>query len=156
MENTERKALILSAMQGRKLHVIGHDISLKLSSQETGGNCYVFEAMSPPGFGVPPHVHQHEDEIGYIIEGEYEIYLDGMVSIVTAGATLNFSRHISHGFRNVGKQSGRVLFFVTPGVNFEKFFNELSSLPANIPPDLEKVAEIFKRYNIELIDSPDS
>lgn len=65
MESTKGKALIVPVMQGRKMHVIGHDVSLKLSSHETGGNYYVFEAVSPPGAGVPPHVHEHEDEIGH-------------------------------------------------------------------------------------------
>lgn len=35
--------------------------------------------------------------------------------------------------------------------NAAKFFDELSRLPSNVPPDPEKVAEIFGRYGMEIL-----
>ena len=118
---------------------------------ETGGDFYVFEALTPPGVGVPPHVHQHEDEILQVIEGEFEIFLDGKTHNATQGAVINFPRFIPHGFSNIGKKPGRTLFTVIPAANFGKFFEELSALPADEPPDMAKVAEIFQRYDIEIL-----
>ena len=43
--------------------VLGIEVTLELTRPETGGDYYVFEASTPLGFGVPPHAHQHEDEI---------------------------------------------------------------------------------------------
>jgi len=148
------KAQKVPAMHGRKMHVIGIDIRLTLSSPETGGNYYVSKAVTPPDVGVPLHVHQHEDEIIHVIEGEYDICLDGKFHKATTGAVLNFYRHIPHAFRNVGQEPGRALFVVTPGMNFEKFFEELSALPANAPPNLANVAQLFKRYDINILDLP--
>jgi quercetin dioxygenase-like cupin family protein len=134
--------------------VLSIEITLKLTTSETGGVFYVFEALTPPGVGVPPHVHRLEDEILQVIEGEFEIFLDGKTHIVTQGAVMNFPRFISHDFSNIGKRPGRALFTVIPGPNFENFFEELSTLPSDVPPDMAKVTEIFKRYDIEILTPP--
>lgn len=134
--------------------VLGNEITVKLASPETGGDFHVFEAVTPPGVGVPPHVHQHEDEIIQVIDGEFEIFLDGKTHTATQGAVINFPRFISHGFRNAGKTPGRAIFTVIPGANFEKFFEELSALPGDRPPDMARVAEIFRRYDIEILAQP--
>ncbi len=134
--------------------VLGNEITVKLASPETGGDFHVFEAVTPPGVGVPPHVHQHEDEIIQVIDGEFEIFLDGKTHKATQGAVINFPRFISHGFSNIGKKPGQAIFTVIPGTNFEKFFEELSALPGDRPPDMVRVAEIFKCYDIEILAQP--
>ncbi len=154
MPNQGRKGIVIPSNEGRKMMVIGQEITLKLASSETGGDYYVFEALSPPGAAVPPHVHQHEDEILQIIQGEYEIFLDGKTHKARRGAVINFPRFVPHGFTNIGKELGRALFTVTPGANFEKFFEELSALPVNAPPDMVRVAEIFKRFDIAILEPP--
>lgn len=149
----EKEALVVSAGEGRKMRVIGNDVIVKLTRQETGGEYYLFEVITPPGVGVPPHVHQHEDEIIEVIEGEYEFMLGERTYIVTAGALVHFPRHMPHAFRNVGAKPGRTLWTVIPGANFEEFFEELGALPEG-PPDLEKVAAIFVRYGMEILPPP--
>src|SRR6185503_12024187 len=136
---------------GRKVSVLGIEIMLKLAKPETGGDFYVFDSLTPPGAFVPPHVHQHEDELIQVIDGEFEIFLDGKTHKATAGAVINFPRLIPHGFKNVGKKDGRAIFTVIPGTNFEKFFEDLSALPSGQPPDMARVAEIFRRYDIEIL-----
>jgi uncharacterized cupin superfamily protein len=74
--------------------VLGNEVILKPTNSATSGGYYVFEATTPPGAGVPPHVHQHEDEIIYIIEGEYEVFLDGRTHKASNGAVINFPRFI--------------------------------------------------------------
>jgi mannose-6-phosphate isomerase-like protein (cupin superfamily) len=139
---------------GRKLTVIGLEITLLLDCAQTGGAYYTFIGVLPPGTGVPPHVHQHEDEVVHILEGEFEVFLDGKVHRASAGAMLYFPRHVPHGFTVVGKSTGRAFFVISPGGNFERFFTELSALPANQPPDMAKVVEIFGRYDIQFLPKP--
>jgi len=45
--------------EGRKMTVIGTDITLMLDYAQTGGVYYTFIGSLLPGTGVPPHVHQH-------------------------------------------------------------------------------------------------
>lgn len=156
MQALTKTPLVVEAGQGKKMNVIGNQVTLRLTSQETGGEYYVFEAVTPPGVGVPPHVHQHEDEIIEVIEGEYEFLLGDEMYRVTSGALVYFPRFIPHAFKNVGARPGLTHWTVIPGANFEKFFAELGSLPADGSPDLGKVAEIFARYDIELLPPPEA
>lgn len=133
---------------------LGNEIRLKLSSSETGGALYVFEILTPPGVFVPPHVHRHEDELLHVIEGEYEIFLDGRTYKAGPGALVNLPRLSPHGFGNVGKKPARAVFTIVPGANFERFFEELCALPADEPPDLVKVTEIFNRYGMAMVEMP--
>ena len=140
---------IITSSEGKKMNVVGHEATIKLSSDRANGN-YVFEVVSPSGMGIPPHKHDQEDEIIYIQSGEFEIFLDGKLSQAKAGDLLNFTRGTSHGFKNTGSLAGKTLWFVSPGANFEEFFNHLGSLPPG-PPDLEKLAELFQRYGLPLL-----
>ncbi len=90
MQNPTGKPVVVPAFEGRPLHVIGNEVTQKLTFQETNGAYYVFEAVTPPGGGVPPHVHRHEDEVIYVLEGEYEFMLGAEKFKATAGAVINF------------------------------------------------------------------
>lgn len=146
-----RVPAFLEGAKGRHLNIIGHDVTVKLTDAETAGAAYVFEDVCPPGAGVPPHVHHREDEILTVLEGEYEVFLDGKTFTATPGAVANFPRFVPHGFRNTSRRPARALFVVTPAESFAKFFEELSALPSHVPPDPAEVAEIFGRYGMEIL-----
>ena len=154
MEHPIGKPMLVPANEGRKMFALGNEVKLKLSSSETGGDLYVFEILTPPGVVVPPHVHRHEDELIHVIEGEYEIFLDGRTYKAGPGAVVYFPRLSPHGFGNISKKPTRAVFTIVPGANFEKFFEELCALPADEPPDMAKVTEIFNRYDIEILEPP--
>ena len=102
--------------------MLGHQVTPKLTCRETDGEYFVFEAVTPPGVGVPLHVHRHEDEFFRVLDGEFEFQLDQQIQRVTPGAMVTFPKNIPHAFRNVGTKPGRTLWTVMPGANFEKFF----------------------------------
>ena len=145
----KRKALPLSPE--RKLLVLGHEITIKLACSETKEEYFVFEAVTPPGAGMPLHVHRYEDEFVRVLEGEFEYQLDQQIQKITPGAMVGFPKDIPHAFRNVGTKPGRTFWTVMPGANFEKFFAELGSLPADTQPDTGKVTEIFNRHDITIL-----
>lgn len=147
----DRMPALLQPTEGRHLSVMGHDITVKLTDAATAGEAFVFEDVCPPGIGVPLHMHQREDEILVVLEGEYEVFLDGKTFTANKGAIANFPRYVAHGFRNSRERPARALFVVTPGRSFANFFDELSSLPSNPLPDPEKVAKIFGRYGMEIL-----
>lgn len=149
-----KEASVVQAGQGRPLNILGHSATVKLGLQETDGEYYVFEVVTPPGHGIPPHVHSKEDEVIQVIGGEYEIMLGGQTYQAGAGTTLHFPRTIPHAFRNVGSTPGTTLWTVIPGANFEQFFEELGALPAGGPPDMAKVVAIFAKYGMEVLPPP--
>ena len=151
MQTEAKKPMADPSSGGRKIFVLGHEITLKLAGRETAGEYFVFEAVTPPGAGMALHVHRHEDEFFRVLDGEFEFQLDKQIQKVTTGAMVGFPKDIPHAFRNVGTKPGRTLWAVMPGANFEKFFEELGSLPAEREPDMGKVTEIFNRHDIKIL-----
>jgi uncharacterized cupin superfamily protein len=150
---TAHPASVVLPGEGRQLNELGHTAIEKIGSAETGGAYYSFEVLSPPGLGIPPHVHSREDEVIYVVEGEYEISLGGRLFRAGPGSVLNFARGTAHGFQNVGATEGRTLWVVTPGASFEQFFHELAQVPPG-PPDVPALAALFGRYGMELLPPP--
>ena len=149
METLQKNPQIIWKNEGKKLNVLGHDVTVKLKSEDTNDS-YVFEVITPAGNGIPPHVHQDEDEVIYVQSGEFEVMIGGDVFRASGGEYLNFIRHVPHAFRNVGSLPGKTLWFVNPGKKFEAFFEELGALPAG-PPNLENVARIFGKYGMTIL-----
>jgi len=52
-------------------------ITHKLTSQQTGGACCLFESVFDPETGNRLHVHGREDEIAYVLEGALEVRFSG-------------------------------------------------------------------------------
>jgi quercetin dioxygenase-like cupin family protein len=154
MSTESKQAATIAAGQGRQLNVLGHTVTVMLGSAETRGDSYVFEVISPAGGVVPPHVHEHEDEYGYIVEGVWEVFLDGRTGEAKPGAVIHCPRRTSHGFRNVGPTPGKMVWLSTPGAAVERFFDELGALPADAPPDMQKVVGIFTKYDIQVLPPP--
>jgi quercetin dioxygenase-like cupin family protein len=154
MPDRKPNPLVVPPSGGQRLLVIGQETTVKLSAADPGRSAYVFEAGSPPGSSVPPHVHQHEDELLRVLEGEFDIFLDGKNYKAGVGAVINFPRLVAHGFSNTAHRPARAMFTVTPGENFDRFFQELSKLPADQPPDPAKVAEIFSRWGLTILGAP--
>jgi quercetin dioxygenase-like cupin family protein len=156
MNTRNCKPTVLRPEEGRKIKVLGMEVTLKLSSLETAGGYFLFDGVVGPGDRVPPHVHHREDEIIQVLEGELEIFLGRRTFKAPAGAIAFFPRDVVHAFANVGNAPANVRFLATPGANFEKFFEELSALPADQPPDMAKVMEIFDRYGLPIVAEPAS
>lgn len=154
MNHPNHKPAVFQAAEGRKLTVLGQEILVKLSSSETGGAYYLFENAVAPGSVVPPHVHSREDEILEVLEGELQVSLNGKTFRAPAGTVAFLPRNVVHGFGNLGSTPAKGRFLAIPGANFEQFFNELSALPADQPPDMAEVMDIFARYGLPIIADP--
>jgi mannose-6-phosphate isomerase-like protein (cupin superfamily) len=148
------RAYLVRPGEGEQLHALGLTAIEKIRSADTNGVCYAFEVIAPPGFGIPPHVHHLEDEVLYVIEGEYAIVLGEERLRAGPGSVLNFTRGTAHGFESVGPSAGRVLHVVTPGSSFEQFLHELVQLPPG-PPDIPALAALFGKYGMELLPPPE-
>jgi quercetin dioxygenase-like cupin family protein len=135
---------------GQVFRVFGQSVTERITAEQSGGASYVFEEISPPGTGVPPHRHLHEDEIVQVLEGRLEVTLDSVVSVAEAGAILHLPRGSVHGFRNSGPADARTLWVVPPGANMQALFRILSTFPEG-PPDLDRLAALNTAHGIETV-----
>src|SRR5579859_2792533 len=87
---------------------------------------------SPRPVRHSPHVHEHEDGVIYVVEGEFAIWLDGETIHASAGATIHCICGVPHGFQNVGATPGNPLWNVIPGAQFETFFTVWSSVQSSL------------------------
>ena len=142
-------APVVTPTTGEKKNILGHTVTVKLRSDDAAGN-YVFEVITAPGMGIPPHSHTDEDEVIYVQSGTFEVVIGNETFIAGPGTWLNFKRPLPHGFKNIGDQPGKTLWFVDPGAKFEAFFNELGAFPPG-PPDFPKVAALFAKYGMTIL-----
>jgi quercetin dioxygenase-like cupin family protein len=81
----------------------------------------------------------------FVLEGDYELLLDGVWHKIPAGQAVLATRGGVHTFRNAGTTSGKMLVLVTPA-GMEKYLEEISVL--TMPQDTEQLMAISSRYGI--------
>lgn len=148
MTKPDRQPIVVRRGEGR---CFVEGLTCRISSASTGGAYCAFEVVTPPGDGVPLHVHSGEDEVYYILEGEYEIRCGGSVFTVDAGAMAVLPRNVPHAFRNVGKTPSRTLTIFIPG-GFDVFVQELNNLAGIDASDQVKRDAIRRKYGIRMVD----
>ena len=132
----------------KRFTVFGEPVEILISGEETGGASTTFTQASPPGGGPPPHSHKNEHEMFYVLEGEYEFFLNGDRRKLALGDAIHASRGSLHTFRNIGTADGKLLIVTVPG-GFEKYLEEIS--PLSIPQDMERLIDISTRYGISFV-----
>ena len=158
----EKGVTRLETGEGRSLWVLGGLVTRKVSSEQTGGAYSLFETVTQPGEGVPPHLHHREDELFYVLEGEFEFFDNGRTEIGGPGTFIYVPKGNLHGFTNVGSIPGRMLNSQTPGGYHELFFEEIGEEATDLttppvmegPPDIERVVRIAAKYGTEFPPPP--
>jgi len=148
--NAGNEAKVMAKGEGDVWNVIGTEIICKVRSEETGGTYAIVENFVPPQEGPPPHFHNGEDELFYVTEGEFEILCGERKFIAKKGDLAIIPRGSVHAFRNITNEMGKLWITVTPG-GFEKFFEEVSRDASEMPPDVEKIKAIGRKYGCEFL-----
>lgn len=151
--HTHMQPGLARANEGQAHNVFGHTVVFKHSTEELGGNAFIWEIVSPVGTMVPPHVHTVEDEFIYVQDGELEVMIGGQIYRACAGALLKMPKHVPHGIQQVGDKPTRSLWIVTPAGKMDQLFAALGALPPG-PPDPAVVGRIFAEHDIELLPPP--
>jgi len=141
---------IIGFGEQRVLQVFGEAITVKIDSAQTEGRYAVIEEVSPVGGGPPLHVHRHEDELFYVLEGEVEFQLGDQRFRAKAGSTAFLPRDIPHTFRNAGRIPSKVLVVIIPA-RFVGFFDEVHALTKPTP---EQAMELGKTYGLTFLPPP--
>ncbi len=134
----------------------GYTLVTKVTNDETRGAYAFQEMMVAPGFPwIPPHIHHNEDEALYGLEGECTVRVGEQVHVLGPGAFVLMPRDVVHTFSNPGSVPTRVLVISSPG-GVIGYFEEAAALTNQSPngqPDLERLAALARRYNIEFVSA---
>jgi quercetin dioxygenase-like cupin family protein len=115
------------------------------------GFSLVEHPIAPRTLAAPMHVHEHEDEYSYVLEGEVGIQIGDEVRYATAGDLVVKPRGIAHAFWNRTDEPARLLEMISPG-GFERYFAELAPLlpPQSDAPDFAGIAALQARYGLTM------
>jgi mannose-6-phosphate isomerase-like protein (cupin superfamily) len=149
LEKTETSVPIIHAPgDGRHVGVLQSGSTFKVESAQVGGAYALLEQRIPAGGGPPLHVHRHETEIFYILEGDFEITVGTQKIKAPPGACATCPRDIPHTFRNIGSTEGKLLLTIIPG-RFGDYFIEVDRLD---PTDKTALKTLAARYDVEFLE----
>ena len=115
------------------------------------GFSLVEHPIAPRTLAAPMHVHEHEDEYSYVLEGEVGVQIGDDVLYARPGDFVFKPRGVWHAFWNRTDEPARLLEIISPG-GFERYFAELAPLlpPARPAPDFEGLAALQVRYGLTM------
>ena len=124
----------------------------------TNGQLALIEQRAPQGFSPPTHVHAHEDQLLFVVEGAVTARLGDDERPVGEGEAVWLPRGVPHTFR-VDSDGARLLEVTTPG-GFERFHVEVGEpaaepcIPEPGPVDVAAMAEASARFGCDIIGPP--
>lgn len=131
-------------------------ITLKflLSSNQTNGALAVFEDIVEPGIGPGRHIHHHQDETFFFLEGKFIAEIDGENYEFNPGDVAFIPKGTVHAFKNIGKTPGRLRYIFSPAQSIEQMFKEFHQSMKNNNLTMEKMAAISLKYGQEFVGPP--
>ena len=125
----------------------GERIAVRLSSTDTNGAYAIVESVAAPGCSPPMHVHRNEDEHFVVLAGAYRILIEDKLFDAPVGTSVTVPRRSRHTWRNISKETGRLLVILTPG-GFDKYIQTMRDSPA------DQMLEIAARYGCFIVEPP--
>jgi quercetin dioxygenase-like cupin family protein len=102
-------------------HPLGGFVTFKATGAASAGRMLVFETVVAAGDGPPLHTHAREDEMLYVLEGDFRFQVEDEVHDAPVGSTLYVPPRVPHCFQNSGETPGRLLIVFAPA-GMEHFF----------------------------------
>jgi quercetin dioxygenase-like cupin family protein len=149
--------IILPPGDGDAYWVLDSLSTIKLNAEQTGGKFDLCETLAPPDTGPPPHTHAHNDEMFYILEGQFGLVFGEQSLVAKTGDAFYLPKNIPHTYKNIGNKPGRFLVWSVPS-GFADFVKAMES-PAtdiNSPPPVNeatigKLMSTVGRFGIEML-----
>jgi quercetin dioxygenase-like cupin family protein len=96
-------------------------------------------------------VHEHEDEVFYVLEGEHVFQVGDQAFAASPGGLVFAPRGVPHAQRRVVPRSGRVLVLCQPA-GFEGFFRELAEAERTGSLGPAAYERVSRRYGITWLE----
>jgi mannose-6-phosphate isomerase-like protein (cupin superfamily) len=150
MTATEVKTpVVQSAADAPRWPLPGGSLSIRLRSEQTGGELAAVENVIPAHYPGPPrHVHPAFDELFYVLEGAVTFTVGDEQIAATAGAIAYVPGATPHTFSNPGDEPVRLLTIITPA-GFEAYFEAIATAAQSgqLPPP-ERMAQLMDDHGV--------
>ena len=152
------KGFKISSGEGRlhghlKLKGVNSNIlDLKVSGKDTAGGFAMFEQTSiSQGKGTPLHIHHFQDEIFYVVDGEYYFQVGEDKYRLNIGDSIFLPRKVPHAWTQVSEK-GKMTVTFQPAGKMEEFFVTMAGLKEE--PTADQVAQIFIDNEMKVVGPP--
>lgn len=125
--------------------------NIKVSSKDTSNSLTVFEYIGNEKGGPPFHYHLKQDEIFFVVDGEYLFKVGDETYTLKTGDTIFLPRKVPHAFAQL-TDKGKMFFMFQPSGKMEDFFRTLGALTK--PPTPEQGAKIFADHEMKVVGPP--
>ena len=100
--------------EGPRVQSLGVQVSVRASTEQTGGAFNLFDVICPRDFATPLHIHYAEDVAVLVLEGELECIWGDERGRARRGSYFFQPRGTPHGFRVEGDGPARILYMTVP------------------------------------------
>ena len=135
-----------AAEGGERLRFGEGTVIVRASADTTGGAFTMIEEV-PPLLDTPLHVHAHEDEMFYVLEGEHIVVCGDEEFRLGPGDLVFLPRGVPHSQRRVVPGEGRFLVLASPA-GLEGFFRELAAAERDGTLGPDAYAGASEKYGI--------
>ena len=153
----------LAATSTQQLWFLDTLVTVRVPHDEGEDGISVLERHAPHGDSPPLHVHQTEDEIFHVLEGQLRLRAGDSEVRIGAGETILAPKGVPHTYRVESHDGARWLLITRRG-DFERFVHALSrpaerpELPAAqgppTPEQADALAAAAREHGIELVGPP--
>lgn len=164
MEAQKTRAVVVRGPdQGQATWAMGSLFERLVSGEDTGGAFDLSLVTQPPGIATPLHVHTHEAEAFYVLEGTMVYQAGDDLHHLSAGSFIYLPQGVPHAFRITGTAPVRFLGFIAPA-GLMGLYDEvgMTALERRLPgPDgrlmeeeIPRWNEVSPRYGLQVVGPP--
>ncbi|WP_406853629.1 cupin domain-containing protein [Alsobacter sp. KACC 23698] len=112
---------------------------------------FSWHATFPPGTFVPPHIHPNQDEFIYVLEGRFDLVLDGQEVGAGPGDLIRLPRGVPHGIFNKSDAPTKCVFWVSPTGPLYDLFWGIHSMAEQNPAE---VVALAAKHEVDFLPPP--
>jgi len=136
-----------TGLDGISWNILGQTYVPKSLNEQS----FSWHATFPPGTFVPPHIHPTQDEFIYLLDGKFDLVLDGKEFTATTGDLIRLPMNQPHGIFNKTDQTVKCFFWVTPTRRLYDLFWAIHSMKEQNPPE---VVALSAKHEVMFLPPP--
>lgn len=164
METEKTRGVVVRGPgHGRATWAMGSLFERLASGEDTGGAFDLSLVTQPPGIATPLHIHTHEAEAFYVLEGSMVYRAGDDLHHLVAGSFIYLPQGVPHAFRITGATPVRFLGFIAPA-GLMGLYDEVG-IPASerrlpgadgrsMEEEIPRWNEVGPRYGLKVVGPP--
>lgn len=127
-------------------------LDMKVLPGDSVGALHILEHTDEAKGGPPQHIHHHQDEWFYVLEGAYVLVVGDERFDLGPGDSVFAPRGVPHVWAHTSAGTGRLLLAFQPAGQMESFFKGLAQAGSTPSPDV--LGPLFSSHGMTVVGPP--